>query len=126
MNHTLATLPGRARLLATQVGSGIRDAVPDNALKWVQTGAALGVLRSGSRRATRFVRRHPLTVVAAAAAAGAGLLWYAAQRRARQAEEAGGAPLEGEATRVEARRADGTRSARKRTAPRRGKTAAGS
>lgn len=123
MNHTFATLPGRARLLASHVGSGIRDAVPDNALKWVQTGAALGVLRSGSRSATRFVRRHPLTVVAAAA--GAGLLWYAALRRARQAEEAGGATLEGQATRVEARRADGTRSARKRTAPRRGKTAAG-
>ena len=123
MNHTLATLPGRARLLATQVGSGIRDAVPDNALKWVQTGAALGVLRSGGRSATRFVRRHPLAVMAAAA--GAGLLWYAARRRAQQAEQAGGAPLEGEATRVEARRADGARTARKRAGSRRGKAAAG-
>ena len=87
MNHTLVTLPGRARLLAAQVGGGLRDAVPDKALKWVETGAAIGALRSGGRRATRFVRRHPLAVVAAAA--GAGLLWYAARRRAQQAEQAG-------------------------------------
>ncbi len=98
----LNDLPGRALELATQVGETIRDRVPDSAIKWVETGAALAALKTGTRVATRFVRRTP--VVVAAAAAGAGLLWYAARRRAKQAQEA---PIEGTATRVEARRSDG-------------------
>lgn len=93
-------IPGRALELATQVGETLRDRVPDKAIKWVETGAALGALRTGSRVAVKFVRRNP--VVAAAAAAGAGLLWYAARRRAKQAQEG---PIEGSATRIEAKRA---------------------
>jgi hypothetical protein len=100
-------LPGRALDLATQVGETIRDRVPDKAIKWVETGAALGALRTGTRVATKFVRRNP--VLAVAAAAGAGLLWYAARRRAKQAQEG---PIEGSATRIEAKRANGA--ARKR------------
>ena len=100
-------LPGRALELATQVGETIRDRVPDKAIKWVETGAALGALKTGTRVATKFVRRNP--VIAVAAAAGAGLLWYAARRRAKQAQEG---PIEGSATRIEAKRANGT--ARKR------------
>ena len=45
MNTTLSTLPGRALQLATQVGAGIKDAVPDRAIKWVETGAANCSLR---------------------------------------------------------------------------------
>ena len=111
MNNTLSTLPERALQLASQVGSGIKDAVPDKAMKWVETGAALGALKTGSRVATKFVRRNP--AIAVAAAAGAGLLWYAARRRAKQAGQAGDGAIEGKATRVEARRANGT--ARKTT-----------
>jgi hypothetical protein len=111
MNNTLSTLPERALQLASQVGSGIKDAVPDKAIKWVETGAALGALKTGSRVATKFVRRNP--AIAVAAAAGAGLLWYAARRRAKQAGQAGDGAIEGKATRVEARRANGT--ARKTT-----------
>lgn len=97
----LNDLPGRALELATQVGEGIRDRVPDKAIKWVETGAALGALKTGGRVAGKFVRKNP--VVAVAAAAGAGLLWYAARRRAKQAQEG---PIDGSATRIEAKRAD--------------------
>ncbi len=99
MNRTLSTLPERALQLATQVGDGIRDAVPGKALDWVKTGAALGALKTGSRVATRLVRRNP--VVAIAAAAGAGLLLYAARRRALQNGEGA---IEGRSRRIEAKR----------------------
>jgi len=112
------TLPGRALELATQVGETLRDRVPDKAIKWVETGAALGALKTGSRVALRVVRRNP--VMAAAAAAGAGLLWYAAHRRAKQAQNG---PIEGSATRIEAKRASSSDTPRqrrttKRAAPR--------
>lgn len=100
MNRTLSTLPERALQLATQVGGGIRDAVPDKAIRWIETGAALGVLKTGSRLATKFVRRNP--VVTVAAAAGAGLLLYAARRRALQN---GTGVIEGRSKRIEAKRA---------------------
>lgn len=108
----LNDLPGRALELATQVGETLRERVPDKAIKWVETGAALGALKTGSRVATRFVRRNP--VIAVAAAAGAGLLWYAARRRAKQAREA---PIEGSAKRIEAKRA-GVRVRKTRTGKR--------
>lgn len=102
MNTTLSTLPERALQLASQVGSGIRDAVPGKAIQWVETGAALGALRTGTRIATRFVRRNP--AMAAAAAAGAGLLWYVARRKAKMTQAGAG---DGRATKVEAKRANG-------------------
>lgn len=107
--NVLTTLPERALQLATQVGGGIKDAVPDRAIKWIETGAALGVLKTGTRVASKFVRRNP--VVAVAAAAGAGLLWYAAHRKAKQA---GNGALEGSSTRIEAKRENGS-GARKRS-----------
>ena len=109
MMNTLTRLPERALQLATQVGDGIKDAVPHRAIQWIETGAALGVLKTGTRVASRFVRRNP--VVAVAAAAGAGLLWYAARRKARQVENGA---LEGSATRIEAKRENGS-NARKRS-----------
>ena len=111
MTTTLSNLPERALQLATQVGEGIKDAVPDRAIKWVETGAALGALRTGTRVATKLVKRNP--AIAVAAVAGAGLLWYAARRKARHAANGGSdEAIEGRATRVEPKRADG---ARKRT-----------
>jgi len=92
-------LPGRALELATQVGEGIKSHVPDRALKWMETGAALGAARTGARMATKIVRRNP--AVAIVAVAGAGLLWYAARRRAKQAEDG---TIEGQSRRVEAKR----------------------
>lgn len=105
--NTFQKLPERAMELATRVGDGIKDRVPDRAVQWVETGAALGALKTGTRVATRVVRRNP--VIFAAAAAGAGLLWYAARRRARQASlglesTSDNAPIEGRSTRVKAKR----------------------
>ena len=82
-------------------------------MQWVETGAALGALRTGGKIATRFVRRNP--VLAGVAVAGAGLLWLAARQRAKQAENG---PIEGSATRIDAK--PGTaqpRAARKRRTP---------
>jgi len=101
----LSNLPERALQLATQVGEGIKDRVPDKAIKWVETGAAIGALRTGTRVATKLVKRNP--AIAVAAVAGAGLLWYAARRKAKHAANGDGEAIEGRATRVEAKRGDG-------------------
>ena len=99
---TLERLPDRALQLATHVGEGIKSRVPDRALKWVETGAAIGAVKTGAKVATKFVRRNP--AIAVAAVAGAGLLWYAAHRRAKQAEAG---TIDGQSRRVEARRTNG-------------------
>ena len=111
----LTSLPERALELVSQVGDNFRHVVP-YAGKWLEAGAKLGVLKSGARVAGGLVRRNP--VVAIAAVAGAGLLWYAARRRAKQAQNG---TIEGSAKRVDARRGDAssnrrsTSAARKRT-----------
>lgn len=87
------SIPERALELAMQ-------AVPEGADKWLKTGVALGTLKTGSRVAGSVIRRHPAMTVAAAAAAG--LLWYLARRQAHRANHG---PIDGGATRVEARRA---------------------
>lgn len=108
----LENLPGRALELATQIGDGIKQKVPDRALKWIETGAALGALKTGGRVATKFVRRNP--AMAAAAVAGAGVLWYLARRRQKQVENGA---IEGSSTRIEAKRGNG--GARAKTASKR-------
>ena len=95
------SLSGRALELAGSVGDTLRERVPDRAMKWIETGAALGAVKAGSRVATKFVRRNP--AVAVASVVGAGLLLYAVRRQQRKAREA--APIEGRATRVEAKKA---------------------
>jgi hypothetical protein len=106
----LTSLPERALELASQAGDNFKHLVP-HAGKWLEAGAKLGVLKSGARVAGMFVRRNPAVTIAAAA--GAGLLWYAARRRAKQAEN--GAPIEGSAKRVEARRGDASTSGSRRS-----------
>lgn len=112
----LNDLPGRALDIAAQVGETVRDRIPDQAIKWVETGAALGAIKTGGKVATRFIRRNPL--VAAAAAAGAGLLWYAARRRAKQAQEG---PIEGQSRRIQAKRAEAAKESNEQP-PRRRRT----
>ncbi len=121
MNHALSTLPERALKLAGQLGDGIRDAVPDKAMGWVETGAALGALKTGSKVASRLVRRNPVLTIAAAA--GAGLLLYAARRHAMKAQDG---VIEGRSKRIEAKRSSpaakagtGAKRARKTTSARR-------
>ncbi|TKR30107.1 hypothetical protein FCE95_08150 [Luteimonas gilva] len=109
----LESLPGRALELAGSIGQGIRQAVPDSAIKWVETGAALTALRSGTKVATRLVKRNPAVAVAAVAAGG--LLWYMARRRAKQRDGQGA--IEGTSKRVEAKRASRPATSRSRRTP---------
>ena len=97
--NKLGNAQDRAMALIGELGDGLRKAVPGKAMQWVETGAALGALRTGGRVALKVARRNP--VLAGAAIAGAGLLWYAARKRAKVAEQA---PIEGSAKRVEARK----------------------
>ena len=101
----------RALQLIGELGSGLRNAVPGKAMQWVETGAALGALKTGTRLATTFARRNP--VLATAAVAGAGLLWLAARHRAKKAENG---PIEGSATRIDAKPRSRPARARKRAA----------
>ncbi len=104
-------IASQASGLASKLGGSLKGAsLPDKAIKWIETGAALGAMRTGTRVATRFVRRNP--AVAVAAAAGAGLVWYAARQRAKK--QAAEAPIEGSAKRIEAKRRGSTRSSAKR------------
>ncbi|MFT3897472.1 MAG: hypothetical protein QM719_07230 [Thermomonas sp.] len=112
------SLPDRALELATQVGEGIKSRVPDRAMKWVETGAAIGAVKTGAKVATKFVRRNP--VIAVAAVAGAGLLWYAAHRRAKQAEDG---PIDGQSRRIDTKRPTGANGATRKPRTRRGAVA---
>ncbi|GGD50114.1 hypothetical protein [Pseudoxanthomonas indica] len=117
----LTIITDRALDLVNQAGSGIvnagqslKHAVPE-AGKLLQTGAALGVAKTGARTAMTFVRRNP--VVAVAAAAGVGLLAFAAYRKRKR--DAANAPVEGKSRRIEARKVNGTgRAGRARTTAR--------
>ncbi|MDQ3289454.1 MAG: hypothetical protein M3Q42_14625 [Pseudomonadota bacterium] len=88
-----SSLPERALEMVMQ-------AVPESAGKMLQTGVALGAMKTGTKIATAVIRRNP--AVAVAAAAGAGALWLLARRQARHAERG---PIDSTAKRVEARRA---------------------
>ena len=106
----LTTLTERAMDLVSQAGSGLRQVGP-GASKLLQTGAAVGAVKTGGRVAVKFVRKNP--VVAVAAALGVGVLAYAAHRKRRQ--EALNAPIEGKSKRIEAKRVNGTGKVRKAT-----------
>lgn len=112
----LTVITDRALELASQAGSSLKHAVP-SADKLLQTGAALGVARTGGKVALSFMRRNP--AVAIATAAGVGLLALAAYRK-RKREEAG-TPIEGKSRRIEAKKVNGSSArstAGKRAAPR--------
>ncbi|WP_374248397.1 hypothetical protein [Thermomonas sp.] len=87
----------RAMELLAEVGDGLRRKMPDKALTWVETGAALGALRASSKVAGNFVRRNPVLV--GAAVVGVGLLWLAARQRKQQQ-----ASIEGQARQLRALR----------------------
>ncbi|GAB2511195.1 hypothetical protein GCM10027084_27950 [Pseudoxanthomonas sangjuensis] len=93
----------RALELAERAGGKLQIS-GSQAGKLLQTGAALGVARTGAKAAAKFVRRNP--VVAVAAAAGIGVLAFAAYRKRKRAQMQGS--TEGWPKRVDARRVDGT------------------
>lgn len=99
----LTIITDRAMELANQAGTSLKHAVP-NADKLLQTGAALGAVKTGGKLAVGFIRRNP--VVAVAAALGVGVLAYAAHRKRKR--DALNAPIEGKSKRIEAKRVNGT------------------
>ncbi|MDQ3494756.1 MAG: hypothetical protein M3485_04310 [Pseudomonadota bacterium] len=105
--RTLDNVSDKTLELVSQLSDSLKHAIPDGAGKWLQTGAALTMAKTGSRVAGTFIRRNP--AVAVAAAAGAGLLWYVARRQQKKAQNGA---IEGKATRIEAKR--GTAAPRKR------------
>ncbi|HYM85280.1 MAG TPA: hypothetical protein VET30_00955 [Pseudoxanthomonas sp.] len=106
----LTTITDRAMDLVSQAGSSLQHVVP-SATKLLQTGAAMGAVKTGGRVAVKFARRNP--VVAAAAALGVGVLAYAAYRKKQKADS--NTPIEGRSKRVEAKRVNGTGKTRKAT-----------
>ncbi len=106
----LLTITDRAMDLVSQAGSSLKHVGP-SATKLLQTGAAMGAMKTGGRVALKMVRRNP--VVSVAAALGVGVLAYAAHRK-RKRDEAN-APIEGRARRIEAKKVNGTGKARKST-----------
>jgi hypothetical protein len=72
MIRSLEPLPERTLSLVGQMGDGMKHMVASGD-RWLDAGAKLGALKSGSNIALKFVRRHPAATVAAVA--GAGLLW---------------------------------------------------
>ena len=99
----LTTITDRALELASHAGTSLKHAVP-SADKLLQTGAALGVAKTGGRLAVGFVRRNP--AVAVATGIGVGLLALVAYRK-RKREQAN-APIEGKSRRIYARKVNGT------------------
>jgi hypothetical protein len=119
MNTKLIALPERAIEMAGKWGGDVMEMVP-RASKWLETGAKIGVLKTGSRVAVTFVRRHPIAT--AATVVGAGALWLLARNAKKRLENGDGRePIEGSARRVEAKRAGTTtrRAPRKTTARKR-------
>lgn len=107
-------ITGRALDIAESVSDNLRDRIPDRALQWVETGAALGALKSGSRIATRIARRNPAVAAATAAVTVAGVLVYLVRRHQKKTANGGGA-IEGKSTRIEAKPSRTTRPATKRS-----------
>ena len=86
--------------LVGHVGDSIRDGMPTRAGTLLQTGAALGMAKTGTRAAGYFVRRHPAWLVATVV--GAGAAWYAVHRYRKK--QAAGQTIDGQARKVESRR----------------------
>lgn len=94
----LEKIPHRAMDLASNAVGSLRQHMPSRAGTLLQTGMTLGALKTGARVAGKFARRNP--AILAATVAGAGILWYAAHRKARQAEKN---DIQGQSRRVDAR-----------------------
>ena len=105
-------LSDKALSLVGQAGDSLRQSIPSSAEKWLQTGAALGAARMGTKVAGSFVRRNPAII--AASVIGAGLVWVAARQYKKRKE---GGAVEGSSRRIEPTRAPARkRSTRRNTA----------
>ena len=113
MNTKLIALPEKAIDLAGKWGGQAMELVP-RAGQWLDAGVKLGAVKTGSKVAMKFVRRHPVATVATVV--GAGALWYLARRKAKQSQNGNGSAIEGSARRVEAKKATKTTRAPRKTA----------
>ena len=98
----------RALELAHTAGDGLKSAggslrhLGPQASDWIKTGAAVGAVKTGSKVATKLVRRNPAVAITAAAV-GVGLLGYALYRKQQKKKAANGQVVDGQAKRINAR-----------------------
>ena len=98
----------RALELAHSAGDGLKSAggslrhFGPQASDWIKTGAAVGAVKTGSKVATKLVRRNPAVAITAAAV-GVGLLGYALYRKQQKKKAANGQVVNGQAKRTNAR-----------------------
>jgi uncharacterized membrane protein YebE (DUF533 family) len=98
----------RALELAHTAGDGLKSAggslrhFGPQASDWIKTGAAVGAVKTGSKVATKLVRRNPAVAITAAAV-GVGLLGYALYRKQQKKKAANGQVVNGQAKRINAR-----------------------
>ncbi|HEV2607746.1 MAG TPA: hypothetical protein VGT79_07170 [Xanthomonadaceae bacterium] len=117
MNNLITDTTSNALSLAGDAASRMRNGVArwvPAAVKTVAAGANLVVLRDGSRKIAKAVRRNPVTTAATmTVAVGAGVaLWLLRRNRQQRGLDEKMRPLEVEAVRVE------RKPAHKRAAPR--------
>jgi len=121
MDNGLTRTASTALDRASQVGSTIKHSVghwvPD-ALRMVSAGAQLAVLRDGSRKAAKAIRRNPITAaVTVALAAGAGVaLWLLHRRSKRRGLDEGMRAVEVKPVRMSRKNSAAARAASKRAA----------
>jgi hypothetical protein len=92
MNHSIMRTASTALSLAGGAASQLKDGVRNGVARWVPTavkavsaGAQLAVLRDGSRKVAKAVKRNPVaTAAVVAAAAGAGVALWLMRRNKQQ------------------------------------------
>ena len=117
LTRTASAALDRASSIGSTLKHGVSHWVPD-ALRMVSAGAQLAVLRDGSRKAAKAVRRYPIAAaVTVAVAAGAGVaLWLLRRRSKRRGLDEGMRAIEVKPVRVSRKSNAATRVAAKRTA----------
>ena len=116
LTRTAATALDRASSVGSTLKHGVGHWVPD-ALRMVTAGAQLAVLRDGSRKAVKAVRRYPVAAaVTVAVAVGAGVaLWILRRRSKRRGLDEGMRAIEVKPVRVSRRNGAAARTAKRAT-----------
>ena len=117
LTRTAASALDRASSIGSTLKHGVGHWVPD-ALRMVSAGAQLAVLRDGSRKAVKAVRRYPVAAaVTVAVAVGAGVaLWILRRKSKRRGLDEGMRAIEVKPVRVSRRNGAAARTAANRAA----------
>jgi hypothetical protein len=115
LTRTASAALDRASSVGSSIKHGVSHWVPD-ALRMVSAGAQLAVLRDGSRKAAKAIRRNPVAAaVTVALAAGAGVaLWLLRRRGQRRGLDEGMRAIEVKPARLSRKSSAATRVASKR------------